>query len=183
MRIYNGKNSVINVPLGNQRITVPAHSISSDFMPSTDFIRTMSVSFDVNEVALIVVGAWEGNMCAGVPAVQPLCVSSLDEALARFNSPLADKKVEQPKKVSKKEDKKVEDKKEEPKPKKEEPVVNVEEDTKNEKESIAEIEIPAVKEEEVLPPEEAEVKKEEPKKTRKTRSSGKKTSSKKTKKS
>lgn len=178
MRIYNGKNSVINVPLGNQRITVPAHSISSDFMPSTDFIRTMSVSFDVNEVALIVVGAWEGNMCAGVPAVQPLCVSSLDEALARFNSPLADKKVEQPKKVSKKEDKK-----EEPKPKKEEPVVNVEENTKNEKESIAEIEIPAVKEEEVLPPEEAEVKKEELKKTRKTRSSGKKTSSKKTKKS
>lgn len=170
MRIYNGKNSVINVPLGSQRITVPAHSISSDFMPSTDFIRTMSVSFDVNEVALIVVGAWEGNMCAGVPAVQPLCVSSLDEALARFNSPLADKKVE-----------KKEEKTEEPRPEEKEPVESTEKEEVKEEEPVAEIEIPAV-EEEVLPHEEAEVKKEEPKKIRKTRSSGKKTSSKKTKK-
>lgn len=179
MRIYNGKNSVINVPLGNQRITVPAHSISSDFMPSTDFIRTMSVSFDVNEVALIVVGAWEGNMCAGVPAVQPLCVSSLDEALARFNSPLADKKAE-------KAPEKKEEKPEEPRLEEKEPVESTEkEEVKKEEvkeeEPVAEIEIPAV-EEEVLPFEEAEVKKEEPKKTRKTRSSGKKTSSKKTKK-
>lgn len=176
MRIYNGKNSVINIPLGNQRITVPAHSISSDFMPSTDFIKTMSVSFDVNEVALIVVGAWEGNMCAGVPAVQPLCVSSLDEALARFNSPLAEKKVETPKKApaKKEEVKKVEVKKEEPKP--EEPkVVEAVEDVKEE----PVVEVP----EEVLPTEEVEVKKEEPKKTRKTRSTGKKASSKKSKKS
>lgn len=175
MRIYNGKNSVINVPLGSQRITVPAHSISSDFMPSTDFIKTMSVSFDVNEVALIVVGAWEGNMCAGVPAVQPLCVSSLDEALARFNSPLADKKAE-----------KKEEKTEEPRLEEKEPVEEstekeeVKEEVKEE-EPVAEVEIPAV-EEEVLPSEEAEVKREEPKKTRKTRSNGKKTSSKKTKK-
>lgn len=178
MRIYNGKNSVINVPLGSQRITVPAHSISSDFMPSTDFIKTMSVSFDVNEVALIVVGAWEGNMCAGVPAVQPLCVSSLDEALARFNSPLADKKAE-------KAPEKKEEKTEEPRPEEKEPVESTEkEEVKEEvKEEgpVAEIEIPAV-EEEVLPHEEAEVKKEEPKKIRKTRSNGKKTSSKKTKK-
>lgn len=122
MRLYNGKNSVIDVPLVSQRIVVKAHSVSRDFMPSTEFLKMMSVSFDEKEVALIVTGAFEGNMCANVPAVQPLCVSSLDEALVRFVKKEPEKKEEpapEPKvepKEEKVEEKPVEEPVEEPAP-------------------------------------------------------------------
>lgn len=98
MRIYNAKKSTIDVPLGNQRIVVKPNSISQDFMPSVDFLKMMSVTFDEKEVALIVGGAWEGNMCATIPALQAICVGSIDEAIARFNpAPKpAETKVEAP---------------------------------------------------------------------------------------
>lgn len=154
MRIYNGKDSVVDVPLVNQqRLVVRPHSVSQNFMPSTDFLKMMATAFEDTELALIVSGAFEGNMCANVPAVQTLCVSSLDEALARFNPPV--KPIEE---------KKVEPKKEEPK--KEEPKKKVEEEvvpeTPNLTEAIETAEEPVKEIEEEKPVEEAKPKKKQP---------------------
>lgn len=85
MRIYNGKNSQVDLPLASQRITIEPMSVSKDIMPSSELLDLLSMSFDDSEIALIVSGPSEINLCAKTPACAPLVVQSLDEALIRFN--------------------------------------------------------------------------------------------------
>ena len=54
-------------------------------MPSDDFLTLVASTFDETEIALIVAGAFEINMCAKNPACTPLVCQSLDEAIERFN--------------------------------------------------------------------------------------------------
>ena len=102
MRIYNGKNSQVDIPLATQRVTIGPKSVSKDLMPSTEMLQLLSTSFDDSEIALIVSGPTELNLCAGVPSCTPLVVQSLDEALVRFNGgdvkpePNPEKKEEEP---------------------------------------------------------------------------------------
>ena len=102
MRIYNGKNSQVDIPLATQRVTIGPKSVSKDLMPSTEMLQLLSTSFDDSEIALIVSGPTELNLCAGVPSCTPLVVQSLDEALVRFNGgdvkpePKPEKKEEEP---------------------------------------------------------------------------------------
>lgn len=127
MRIYNGKNSQVDIPLATQRVTIGPKSVSKDLMPSTEMLQLLSTSFDDSEIALIVSGPTELNLCAGVPSCTPLVVQSLDEALVRFNGgdvkpePKTEKKEEEPvvEEMEEKEEepeKKVEVKQEEVKP-------------------------------------------------------------------
>lgn len=85
MRIYNGTNSQIDMPLtGTQRITIPAHSVSGDIMASSDFLSLLVSSYDYSELALIVSGPYELNLCAQVSGSVGFVVQSLDEAIERF---------------------------------------------------------------------------------------------------
>ena len=85
MRIYNGTNSHLNLPLtGSQRITVPPHAVSGDILPSTDFLSLMVSSYDFSEIAFIISGPFELNMCANVSGATGFVVSSLEEAVERF---------------------------------------------------------------------------------------------------
>ena len=85
MRIYNGKNSQISVPLNRStRIVVGPKRVSQELMPSDDFLTLLAQTFEADELALIVSGPFEINLCAKNPACQPLVVQSLDEALERF---------------------------------------------------------------------------------------------------
>ena len=98
MRIYNGKNSQVDLPLATQRLSIPSHSVSKDFMPNNEFLSLLASSYDEKELALIVSGPYEINMCANIPAIVTLVVQSLDEAIARFNPPAnAELKVEKKK--------------------------------------------------------------------------------------
>ena len=98
MRIYNGKKSQVDLPLATQRLSIPSHSVSKDFMPNNEFLSLLASSYDDTELALIVSGPYEINMCANIPAVVTLVVQSLDEAIARFNPPAnAALKKEEPK--------------------------------------------------------------------------------------
>lgn len=113
MKIYNAKTATVQLPLGMRRLVISGRSLSQDFMPTSQFLQMIARTFSPKDLALIVSGAWEGNMCAETPTLHEYCVSSVEEALARFNPP------EEPKKD--------EPKKEEPKPvlevKEEEPEV------------------------------------------------------------
>lgn len=85
MRVYNGTKSQLDLPLSNlQRITIPAHAVSGDIMPSTEFLSLLVGSYDYSEIALIVSGPYEINMCAGVSGSTGFVVQSLEEAIERF---------------------------------------------------------------------------------------------------
>lgn len=86
MRIFNGTNSALDIPLsGMQRIQVGPKSVSGDFLPSTDFLSVLISGYDYSEVALIVSGSFEINLCSGVPGCVGFIAQSLEEAIERFN--------------------------------------------------------------------------------------------------
>lgn len=88
MRIYNGKNSLIDLPLTNRvRLTIPAHSVSKEFMPSDEFLSMVVTAYSDTDIALIVSGPYELNLCAKNPVATPMIAYSLDEAVIRFNGP------------------------------------------------------------------------------------------------
>lgn len=96
MRVYNGTNSQLDLPLsGLQRISIPPRTVSGDVMPSNDFLSLLVSSFDYSEIALIVSGPYEISMCAGVSGSVGFVVQSLEEAIERF----AEKKPEETKSV------------------------------------------------------------------------------------
>ena len=98
MRVYNGTKSQLDLPLSSlQRITIPANAVSGDIMPSTEFLSLLVGSYDYSEIALIVSGPYEINMCAGVSGAAGFVVQSLEEAIERFA----------PKEVTKPEEKKM----------------------------------------------------------------------------
>lgn len=85
MRIYNGKKSNLEMPLGNgQKIVVGPQSVSGDFLPSTNFLNMLVTSFDYNEIALIVSGIQELNLCSSVSAAAGFVCHSIAEAVERF---------------------------------------------------------------------------------------------------
>lgn len=95
MRVYNGTNSQVDLPLsGSQRITIPSHSVSGDIMPSTEFLSLLVGSYDYSELALIVSGPFEINMCAGVSGCVGFVCQSLEEAIEKFSKDKEDKKEE-----------------------------------------------------------------------------------------
>ena len=124
MKIYNAKTATVQLPLGIRRLVISGKSLSQDFMPTSQFLQLIARTFSPKDLAIIVSGAWEGNMCAETPTLSEYCVSSVEEALARFNPPEEPKK-EEPKvepEPEVKEDPKVEESetKKEPEEKKEE---------------------------------------------------------------
>jgi hypothetical protein len=96
MRIYNGMNKQVDMPLANgQRLSIAAKSISGDFMPNNEFLSLLVTSFDYSEIALVVSGPFEISMCSQISSCVGFVVNSLEEAIARF----ADK-TEEPKVVT-----------------------------------------------------------------------------------
>ena len=90
MRIYNGKKSTLTIPLsGNQRLSIPPHSISGDFMPNKEFLSLMVTTFDYNEIALVGSGPFEIAMCSQVSGCVGFVCQSLEEAVAKFSTPEA----------------------------------------------------------------------------------------------
>ena len=85
MRIYNGKNATINVPLPNgERMSIDGKSISKDFMPSAEFLNMIKISYDYSEIALIVAGVIEMNLCSSISSIAGFVVNSVGEAVERF---------------------------------------------------------------------------------------------------
>lgn len=95
MRIYNGKDSLVCLPLNaNQRISIDPHSVSGDFLPTTEFITMVISAYHTDELALIVASSFEINICANIVGAVLYVVQSLDEAISRFAVPKEEKKEE-----------------------------------------------------------------------------------------
>ena len=97
MRIYNGTNSVLDLPLsGIQRLSIPPRAVSGDFMPTNEFLSLLVTSFDYSEIAVIVSGPDEISMCAGISGSVGFVVQTLEEAIERFAEkvePVVEEKV------------------------------------------------------------------------------------------
>ena len=94
MKIYNAKTATVQLPLGMRRLVISGKSLSQDFMPTSQFLQMIARTFSPKDLAIIVSGAWEGNMCAETATLHEYCVSSVEEAIARFNPPEELKKEE-----------------------------------------------------------------------------------------
>lgn len=85
MRIFNGTNSLLTLPLsGNQKLEILPKSVSQEFMGSTDFLSMVVTSLGSDEIAIVVSGVYELNTCANVPTAVNYVVQTLDEAIVRF---------------------------------------------------------------------------------------------------
>lgn len=85
MRIYNGTKKSMDMPLsGIQRLQIAPYSVSQEFMPNSEFLSLLVSSYDYSELALIVSGAFEINMCSSVSGSVGFVVQSLEEAVERF---------------------------------------------------------------------------------------------------
>ena len=85
MRIFNATKAALSFSLPNgQQVTIPGKSVSGDIMANADFLSTLVSSYTQDELAFIVGGPYELNICAGIPTVTTYVVQTLDEALQRF---------------------------------------------------------------------------------------------------
>lgn len=105
MRIYNATEKQLDLPfVGSQRITVAPHSVSGNIMGSSDFLSLLVTSYNTDEIALIVSGPYEINICAGIPTAVNYVVQTLDEALQKFGVKKEEPVVEEKKEEVKKEE-------------------------------------------------------------------------------
>lgn len=96
MRIYNGTNSVLDLPLsGIQRLSIPPKSVSGDFMPTNEFLSLLVSTFDYSEISIIVSGPYEISMCASVSGSVGFVTQSLEEAIERFAEKVAPEAVKE----------------------------------------------------------------------------------------
>lgn len=96
MRIYNGKNSQVDMPLnGNLRLTIPSHSVCKPFSATDQFLEMIVSNYDDTELAVVCDGVIEWNQCARIQALQPMLVQTLDEAVQRFSKPEKENMIEE----------------------------------------------------------------------------------------
>lgn len=96
MKLFNAKNSLIDLPWGMNRLSVPPKSFSQDFMGTPDFIQLLVTSYDSTELAIVVAGPYELSMCASVPVAVNYVVQSMDEAIQKFGLGKEEKKAPEP---------------------------------------------------------------------------------------
>lgn len=86
MRLYNGTNSGINLPLNNgQRLIVSPKSVSGQFLPSIEFLTLIATAYSRADIALILSGASEVQMCSSVSTIPGYIAQSVEEAIERFS--------------------------------------------------------------------------------------------------
>lgn len=85
MRIYNPRKFPINIPLDSgARLFVKPGEVSASFMPSTRVLNLIVQSYSVNDIALIIDGSSEYDICASISSVPAYTFSSLSQALDKF---------------------------------------------------------------------------------------------------
>ena len=132
MRIYNGTQSKISIPwLGtnNPVFELEARTVSGNFMPTNEFLTLLTNSFTPDQIAFIIAGRCEYEVCANVKMAANYTVTSLDEAIDKCTP----KKKPEPVEEIIKEEKEQEVAEENTEATKEEEVAGVDEEEENAK--------------------------------------------------
>lgn len=96
MKIYNGGETSMNIPLtSQQRLTVDSKKVSLDFLPNPEFLALLVSCFSSKEIAIIAGGPFELAMCSNLPVSAAYVVQSVDEAVQRFSDTTGEDKKEE----------------------------------------------------------------------------------------
>lgn len=108
MRIYNATNAQMNLPFPGGNVSIAPHSISGNLGANTQTISMLVSAYNTSEIAFVVSGPFELNLCSSIPTVVNYVVQSLEEAIEKLEPKPEVKEI----KVEKKAEKKAEPKKE-----------------------------------------------------------------------
>lgn len=106
MRIYNATNSQLNLPFPGGNVSIAPHSVSGNLGANTSSISMLVSAYNTSEIAFIVSGPFELNLCSSIPTVVNYVVQSLEEAIEKLEPKKAvvveeEKGAEEPVKVKK----------------------------------------------------------------------------------
>lgn len=97
MKIYNGTNSLLNLPLANgRRLVIDPKSVSADFLPTTKMLQMLVSAYSRNDIAFIPAGPNDLTVGATVSTLPAYVANSLEEAVNRFTAVPGDKVVPTP---------------------------------------------------------------------------------------
>jgi hypothetical protein len=84
MRIYNATNSQLNLPFPGGNVSIAPHSVSGNLGANTSSISMLVSAYSTREIAFIVSGPFELNLCSSIPTVVNYVVQSLEEAIEKL---------------------------------------------------------------------------------------------------
>lgn len=84
MRIYNATNSQMNLPFPGGTVSIAPHSVSGNLGANTSTISMLVSAYNTEEIAFIVGGPFELNLCSSIPTVVNYVVQSLEDAIERL---------------------------------------------------------------------------------------------------
>jgi hypothetical protein len=99
MRIYNNTSSQIEFDLTpSRKIVVSPHQYSGNFLPNTDALDRLVKVFTPNQIAFLVSGTVEMNLCANTKSTVTgnFVCSSFEEVTERFGLEKEKKEEEKP---------------------------------------------------------------------------------------
>lgn len=97
MKIYNGTNSSLNIPMANKsRLLIGPMSASTAFYPSVEVLELLVSAYSRDDIAIVIESSAELQMGSLVSALPGYVVNSVEEAVMKFKKP-EPKKVEKPK--------------------------------------------------------------------------------------
>lgn len=98
MRIYNATNAQMNIPYPGGSVSIAPHSVSGNIGANTQTISMLVSAFKTEEIAFIVSGPFELNLCSSIPTVVNYVVQSIEEAIEKLEPKPAAKEgtVEKP---------------------------------------------------------------------------------------
>jgi len=84
MRIYNATNAQLNLPYPGGTVSIAPHSVSGNLGANTQTISLLVSAYTTDEIAFIVSGPFELNLCSSIPTVVNYVVQSLEEAIEKL---------------------------------------------------------------------------------------------------
>lgn len=95
MKIFNGKDCQMTIPLlgTSQMLELGPKQVSKDLMPTVEFLELITRCFSPKDIAIILAGPFEYNVCANIPLISNFTCLSLDEAVSRFTTPEPEESV------------------------------------------------------------------------------------------
>ena len=93
MRIYNATNSQLNLPFPGSNVSIAPHSVSGNLGANTQTISMLVSAYNTSEIAFIVSGPFELNLCSSIPTVVSYVVQSLEEAIEKLEPKTEKKEV------------------------------------------------------------------------------------------
>ena len=74
----------MNLPFPGGTVSIAPHSVSGNLGANTQTISMLVTAYNTSEMAFIVSGPFELNLCASIPTVVNYVVQSLEEAIERL---------------------------------------------------------------------------------------------------